>query len=62
MTDTVRRTAAKQSAADWKGKDCEKGQSQPFWLMLLQKVYSVAEPEKFQSAICLRIEKAIRKC
>ena len=47
MTDTERRAAAKQFAADWKGKGYEKGQSQPFWLMLLQKVYGVAEPEKF---------------
>ena len=47
MTDTERRIAAKQFAADWKGKGYEKGQSQPFWLILLQKVYGVVEPEKF---------------
>ena len=47
MIDAERRAAAKQFAADWKGKGYEKGQSQPFWLMLLQKVYGVAEPEKF---------------
>ena len=47
MTDTERRAAAKQFAADWQGKGYEKGQSQPFWLMLLQRVYGVAEPEKF---------------
>lgn len=47
MTDVERRAAAKQFAADWKGKGYEKGQSQPFWLMLLQKVYGVEEPEKF---------------
>jgi hypothetical protein len=46
MTDAARRAAAKQFAADWKGKGYEKGQSQPFWLMLLQKVYGAAEPEK----------------
>ena len=49
MTDAERRSAAKQFAADWKEKGYEKGQSQPFWLMLLQKVYGVAEPEKFIS-------------
>ena len=47
MTDTQRRAAAKQFAADWQGKGYEKGHSQPFWLALLQKVYGVDEPEKF---------------
>ena len=47
MTDTQRRTAAKQFAADWQGKGYEKGHSQTFWLSLLQKVYGVAEPDKF---------------
>ena len=30
MTDTQRRAAAKQFAADWKGKGYEKGHSQTF--------------------------------
>ena len=47
MTDAQQRSAAKQFAADWQGKGYEKGQSQPFWLSLLQKVYGVEEPEKF---------------
>ena len=47
MTDAEQRAAAKQFAADWKGKGYEKGESQPFWLMLLQKVYGIEEPEKF---------------
>jgi len=47
MTDAQQRSAAKQFAADWQGKGYEKGQSQPFWLSLLQKVYGVDEPEKF---------------
>lgn len=47
MTDTQRRTAAKQFAADWAGKGYEKGHSQTFWLSLLQKVYGVEEPDKF---------------
>ena len=47
MTDTARRAAARKFADDWKGKGYEKGESQPFWLALLQRVYGVAEPEKF---------------
>ena len=47
MTDAQRRVAAKQFAADWAGKGYEKGHSQTFWLALLQKVYGVAEPDKF---------------
>ena len=47
MTDAGRRAAAKQFAADWAGKGYEKGHSQTFWLSLLQKVYGVAEPDKF---------------
>ena len=47
MTDTQRRVAAKQFAADWQGKGYEKGHSQTFWLSLLQKVYGVEEPDKF---------------
>ena len=47
MTDAQQRAAAKQFAADWQGKGYEKGHSQTFWLALLQKVYGVAEPDKF---------------
>lgn len=47
MEDAERRAAARQFAADWKGKGYEKGQSQSFWLMLLQRVYGITEPEKF---------------
>lgn len=49
MTDAQRRAAAKQFAADWAGKGYEKGHSQTFWLSLLQKVYGIAEPDKFIS-------------
>lgn len=49
MTDAQQRAAAKQFADDWKGRGYEKGESQPFWLSLLQKVYGVEEPEKFIS-------------
>ena len=47
MTDVQQRTTAKQFAADWAGKGYEKGHSQTFWLSLLQKVFGVAEPDKF---------------
>lgn len=47
MTDAQQRAAAKQFAADWKNRGYEKGESQPFWLSLLQKVYGVEEPEKY---------------
>ncbi len=47
MTDAQQRAAAKQFAADWQGHGDEKQETQSFWLSLLQKVYDVAEPEKF---------------
>ena len=47
MTDVQQRAAAKKFAEDWQGKGYEKGHSQTFWLTLLQKVYGVAEPDKF---------------
>ena len=49
MTDAERRTAAKQFAADWQGRGDEKQETQTFWLALLQKVYGIAEPDKFIS-------------
>ena len=47
MTDLEQKKAAKQFAEDWKGRGYEKGESQTFWLSLLQKVYGVQEPDKF---------------
>ncbi len=47
MTEAERRNAAKEFAEFWKGKGYEKGQSQPFWLMLLQKVYGVENPADY---------------
>ncbi len=47
MTDAQQRAAAKQFAADWQGRGDEKQETQGFWLALLQKVFAVAEPEKF---------------
>ena len=43
-TDTKQRQAAKAFAAKWKGQGYEKGQSQPFWMELLQKVLQVEDP------------------
>ncbi len=47
MTDAERRAAAKQFAADWKGRGDEKQETQAFWMTLLQKVFGVEEPDKF---------------
>ena len=41
-----KRTAAKEFAADWKGRGDEKQETQSFWMALLQKVFGVAEPDK----------------
>ncbi|MBE6824399.1 MAG: class I SAM-dependent DNA methyltransferase [Ruminococcaceae bacterium] len=49
MTDTQRRTKAKEFAQYWKDKGYEKGESQPFWLSLLRDVLEVEQPEKFIS-------------
>lgn len=47
MKDTERRLAAKEFAEYWKDKGYEKGESQKFWLSLLQDVLGVAHPEQF---------------
>lgn len=47
MTDTQRRTDAKQFVADWTGRGDEKQETQAFWMALLQKVFGVEEPDKF---------------
>ena len=47
MTDAQQRTGARKFADFWKGKGCEKGQSQPFWLSLLRDVYGAEQPEQF---------------
>lgn len=47
MNDANQKAAAKQFAAEWKGKGYEKGQSQAFWLSLLRDVYGVDHPEQF---------------
>ena len=47
MKDTERRIAAKEFAEYWKDKGYEKGESQKFWLTLLQDVLGVTRPEQF---------------
>ena len=47
MNDTQQKAAAKHFAELWKGKGYEKGESQKFWLSLLQDVYGVEHPAEF---------------
>lgn len=47
MTTAQQQQAARNFAAYWKDKGCEKGESQPFWLSLLRDVYGVEHPEQF---------------
>ena len=47
MTDTEQRAAAKAFAEHRKGRGYEKGESQSFWLELLQSVYGVESPTHF---------------
>ena len=49
MTAAEQRKAAKQFAADWKGRGDEKQETALFWTALLAKVYGVAEPDKYIS-------------
>ena len=41
LTDTQQKTAAKKFAEYWEGKGYEKGESQKFWIDLLEHVYGV---------------------
>ena len=47
MTDFEQRKAAKVFAEQWKDKGYEKGESQKYWMELLQKVYGVEDPFSF---------------
>ena len=47
MTEMEKRTAAKEFAAYWKDRGDEKQETQSFWMALLQKVFGVADPDKF---------------
>ncbi|MBQ9418347.1 MAG: hypothetical protein IJU19_07210, partial [Bacteroidales bacterium] len=47
MTDRQTQAAARLFAEKWQGKGYEKGDTQKFWLELLQKVYGVDDPYGF---------------
>ena len=49
MTTVKQKLAAEKFAKDWEGKGYERGQSQTFWLSLLNKVFGIEEPDKFIS-------------
>lgn len=56
LTQREQRKRAKEFAKKWEGKGYEKGQSQPFWLSLLQDVYgveSVADYIRFEDQVKL---------
>lgn len=49
ITEKQQKKAAKEFAEYWKGKGYEKGQSQKFWIDLLQNVYGVENVKHFIS-------------
>ncbi|MCH5279495.1 MAG: class I SAM-dependent DNA methyltransferase [Christensenellaceae bacterium] len=49
MTAAEQRAAAKQFVQDWTRRGDEKQETAQFWTALLQKVYGVAEPDKYIS-------------
>ena len=49
MTEVQQKAAAKQFVKDWTGRGYEKGDSQPFWLALLNRVYGIEAPDQFIS-------------
>lgn len=46
-TERLQREGAAEFAKRWKGKSYEKGESQRFWLDLLDNVYGVKKPTEF---------------
>ncbi len=47
MTEKEQKKEAKKLIEIWKNKGYEKGQSQAFWLQLLNRVYGIEIPEEF---------------
>lgn len=47
MTNAKQQKAAREFAAQWKGKGYEKGESQKFWLELLKSVFGVQDISEF---------------
>ena len=46
-TNTTQKQAAKQFVRDWSGKGYEKGETQRFWIALLQNVFGIPDATKF---------------
>lgn len=56
MNDKEQRKAAKEFAKYWSGKGYEKGESQPFWIELLNRVFGIENPAhyiSFENQVCL---------
>ena len=49
MNTTQQQKAAKEFAARWQGKGYEKGESQIFWVELLEQVFGIQKPSEFLS-------------
>jgi hypothetical protein len=49
MNTTQQQKAAKEFAACWQGKGYEKGESQIFWVELLEQVFGIQKPSEFLS-------------
>lgn len=47
MTNAQQQKAAREFAAKWKGKGYEKGESQKFWLELLESIFGVQNFSEF---------------
>ncbi|MBR4173181.1 MAG: SAM-dependent DNA methyltransferase, partial [Clostridia bacterium] len=47
MTEQEQKKAAKEFVKQWAGRGYEKGESQPFWLSLLQDVYGIEKPTEY---------------
>ncbi|MCD8082164.1 MAG: methylase, partial [Clostridiales bacterium] len=47
MNDVEQKAAAKAFAERWKGRGYEKGESQSFWIELLQSVYGIENATQF---------------
>lgn len=47
LTQREQRKRAKEFAKKWEGKGYEKGETQKFWLSLLNEVYGVERPAEF---------------
>ena len=51
-TNVKQKQAAKEFGARWKGKGYEKGETQRFWLDLLQTVFGIQNPMSVMDFEC----------